>query len=101
MQVPKPETKTFRERVLPSPASFLPLLLLYPSLLLVFLPINAGLGHLLGRLHPGGIVLAAVLFGGLEAGAGAMQRDAGVPAVAVQVVQAVVIVTMVVAGKKR
>ena len=49
-QVPKPETKTFRERVLPSPASFLPLLLLYPSLLLVFLPINAGFGHLLGAL---------------------------------------------------
>lgn len=36
--------------MLPSPASFLPLLLLYPSLLLVFLPINAGFGHLLGAL---------------------------------------------------
>lgn len=36
--------------MLPSPASFLPLLLLYPSLLLVFLPINADFGHLLGAL---------------------------------------------------
>lgn len=36
--------------MLPSPASFLPLLLLYPSLLLVFLPINAVFGHLTGAL---------------------------------------------------
>jgi simple sugar transport system permease protein len=56
---------------------------------------------LLGRLHPGGIVLAAVLFGGLEAGAGAMQRDAGVPAVAVQVVQAVTLLTLVVVMRRR
>lgn len=55
---------------------------------------------LLGRLHPGGIVLAAVLFGGLEAGAGAMQRDAGVPAVAVQVVQAVVLLTLVIMARR-
>ena len=61
MQVPKPVTKTFRERVLPSPASFLPLLLLYPSLLLVFLPINAGLGHLLGALATLLAVFALVL----------------------------------------
>ncbi|MBP9897254.1 MAG: ABC transporter permease, partial [Gemmatimonadales bacterium] len=55
---------------------------------------------LLGRLQPLGVVIAGALFGALEAGAGAMQRDAGIPAVAVQVVQAVVIVTMVVAGRR-
>jgi simple sugar transport system permease protein len=54
---------------------------------------------LLGRLQPLGVVVAGILFGALEAGAGAMQRDAGIPAVAVQVVQAVVIVTMVVAQR--
>ena len=36
-----------------------------------------------------------MLFGALEAGAGAMQRDAGVPAVAVYVVEAVVIIVVV------
>ncbi len=55
---------------------------------------------LLGRLHPGGVIVAAVLFGALEAGAGAMQRDAGVPAVAVQVVQAVVLLTLVVVARR-
>jgi simple sugar transport system permease protein len=51
---------------------------------------------LLARLHPGWIVLSGILFGALEAGAGAMQRDAGVPSVAVYVVEAVVIVTILV-----
>ena len=46
---------------------------------------------LLARLHPLGVVATGLLFGALEAGAGAMQRDAGVPAVAVYVVEAVVI----------
>ncbi len=50
---------------------------------------------LLGRLRPMAIVAAALLFGALEAGAGAMQREAGVPAVAVMVVEAVVILAMV------
>jgi len=50
---------------------------------------------LLARLDPGGVVLAGVLFGALEAGAGAMQRDAGVPAVAVSVVEAVVMLVIV------
>lgn len=54
---------------------------------------------LLARLHPLGIVAAGILFGALEAGAGAMQREVGVPAVAVFVVQAWVVVVMaVVAG---
>jgi ABC-type uncharacterized transport system permease subunit len=56
---------------------------------------------LLGRLSPAGVVLSGLLFGALEAGAGAMQRDAAIPAVAVQVVEAVVILTMVIAARKR
>jgi ABC-type uncharacterized transport system permease subunit len=52
---------------------------------------------LLARLNPLGVVLTGILFGALEAGAGAMQRDAGVPAVAVYVVEAVVIVVVVLA----
>lgn len=52
---------------------------------------------LLARLHPLGVVATGLLFGGLEAGAGAMQRDAGVPAVAVYVVEAVVIIVVLLA----
>jgi simple sugar transport system permease protein len=52
---------------------------------------------LLARLHPAGVVATGILFGALEAGAGAMQRDAGVPAVAVYVVEAVVIVVVLLA----
>ena len=52
---------------------------------------------LLARLQPLGVVVTGVLFGALEAGAGAMQRDAGVPAVAVYVVEAVVIVVVLLA----
>lgn len=46
---------------------------------------------LLARLDPRWIVPSAVFFGALEAGAAAMQRDAGVPAVVVQVIVALVI----------
>jgi simple sugar transport system permease protein len=56
---------------------------------------------LLARLHPLGIVATGILFGALEAGAGAMQREAGVPAVAVYVVQAWVVIVMAVAGSGR
>lgn len=56
---------------------------------------------LLGRLHPLGVLAAGLMLGALEAGAGAMQRDAGIPAVAVQVVEAVVILVLVVAGRRR
>jgi simple sugar transport system permease protein len=52
---------------------------------------------LLARLEPAGVVATGILFGALEAGAGAMQRDAGVPAVAVYVVEAVVIVVVLLA----
>jgi ABC-type uncharacterized transport system permease subunit len=54
---------------------------------------------LLARLHPLGIVASGVLFGALEAGAGAMQRDAGVPSVMVSVVEAVLILFVLVAGR--
>jgi general nucleoside transport system permease protein len=56
---------------------------------------------LLGRLHPLGVVLAGLLFGALEAGAGAMQREAGVPAVAVYVAEAVVILAVLLAESAR
>ena len=55
---------------------------------------------LLARLHPLAIVATGILFGALEAGAVAMQREAGVPAVAVQVVQAWVVIIMAVATVK-
>ncbi|MDQ8177449.1 MAG: ABC transporter permease, partial [Gemmatimonadota bacterium] len=50
---------------------------------------------LLARLDPRAVVPSAVFFGALEAGAAAMQRDAGVPAVVVQVIVAVVVLTVV------
>ncbi|HEX7024304.1 MAG TPA: ABC transporter permease [Gemmatimonadales bacterium] len=52
---------------------------------------------LLARLHPAGIIATGVLFGALEAGAQGMQREAGVPAVAVAVVEAVIILVVLVA----
>jgi ABC-type uncharacterized transport system permease subunit len=56
---------------------------------------------LLARLHPAGVVATGILFGALEAGAGAMQRDAGVPAVAVYVVEAGVIFMVLLVDAKR
>jgi general nucleoside transport system permease protein len=56
---------------------------------------------LLAGLHPAGVVISGILFGALEAGAGAMQREAGVPAVAVYVVEAVVIVVALLATAPR
>jgi simple sugar transport system permease protein len=59
--------------------------------------LSAGSGYtaiavaLLARLHPLGVIPAALFFGALEAGAASMQRAAGVPAVATQIVQGVVI----------
>ena len=49
---------------------------------------------LLAGLRPGGVVLTAVFFGALQAGAGAMQRDAGIPAAWVDVVEALVILAV-------
>jgi general nucleoside transport system permease protein len=52
---------------------------------------------LLAGLHPAGVVITGILFGALEAGAGSMQREAGVPAVAVYVVEAVIIIVALLA----
>lgn len=49
---------------------------------------------LLGGLRPGGVVVTAIFFGALQAGAGAMQRDAGIPAAWVDVVEALVILAV-------
>ena len=51
---------------------------------------------LLARLNPVGVLATGVLFGALEAGAGAMQRDAGVPSVVVSIAEAVIILGLVV-----
>lgn len=52
---------------------------------------------LLARGSPGGVVAAGIFFGAIDAGAGAMQREAGIPAVAVAVVQAVTILVVLLA----
>jgi len=56
---------------------------------------------LLARLDPRAVVLSGILFGALEAGAAGMQRDAGVPSVIVYVIEAVVIIVVLVAGRRR
>jgi simple sugar transport system permease protein len=50
---------------------------------------------LLGRTSPLGIVIAALLFGGMRAGAPSMQIDAGVPAELVGVIQATILFFLV------
>lgn len=49
---------------------------------------------LLAGLDPRGVVVTGLLFGALQAGAGAMQRDAGIPAAWVGVVEALVILAV-------
>jgi simple sugar transport system permease protein len=49
---------------------------------------------LLAALDPAAVVGTAVLFGALEAGSGAMQREAGIPAVWVVAVEALVILAV-------
>ena len=46
---------------------------------------------LLARLDPLAVILTAVLFGGLESGALAMQREAGIPSATVSVVEGALI----------
>lgn len=59
--------------------------------------ISPGFGYsaiavaLLARLHPLAVIGTGIFFGALEAGATAMQRDAGVPSVFVAVIEALVI----------
>jgi general nucleoside transport system permease protein len=52
---------------------------------------------LLARLDAAGVIASGLLFGALEAGASAMQRDAAVPAVVVSIVEALIILGVVVA----
>ena len=54
---------------------------------------------LLGRLDPLAIVPSAILFGALESGALAMQRDAGIPSVVVTAVEAVLVLTLLLAER--
>jgi len=49
---------------------------------------------LLAGLNPVGVIFTGVLFGALQAGAGAMQREAGVPLAWVNVVEALVILAV-------
>lgn len=56
---------------------------------------------LLAGLNPAGVVVAGVLFGALQAGAGAMQRDAGIPAAWVGVVEALVILAVLAIDRAR
>lgn len=52
---------------------------------------------LLARLNPLGLLGTALLFAALEAGGGAMQREAGIPSVAVYVVEAVILLVVLIA----
>lgn len=56
---------------------------------------------LLANLNPLGVVGTGILFGALEAGASAMQRDAGVPATTVSVVEALLILLVLAADRLR
>ena len=56
---------------------------------------------LLARLDPLLVVATAILFGALESGASAMQRDAGVPAVVAAIVEASAILLVLAAGRVR
>jgi len=55
---------------------------------------------LLGRLHPVGVVVAALFFGALDAGSNAMQRAAGVSSVLVSVIQGTVVVFLVLLDRR-
>src|ERR1700754_3441526 len=56
---------------------------------------------LLARLDAAAVLAWGILFGALEAGATAMQRDAGVPSVVVSVVEAGIILALVAAERAR
>lgn len=55
---------------------------------------------LLARLDPLAVVLTAVLFGGLESGALAMQREAGIPSATVSVVEGALILFALAGGAR-
>ncbi|MFN8458419.1 MAG: hypothetical protein U0401_27825 [Anaerolineae bacterium] len=46
---------------------------------------------LLGKLHPAGVVIAAILYAGMEIGADAMQRRAGLPSSVIFIVQSLIV----------
>lgn len=56
---------------------------------------------LLARLNALGVVATGVLFGAFEAGAAAMQRDAGVPSVVVAIVEAAIILAVLAIDRAR
>jgi simple sugar transport system permease protein len=56
---------------------------------------------LLARLHPAAVVGTGLLFGALEAGAAAMQREAGIPLAWVGAVEAMVILFVLAADQIR
>lgn len=56
---------------------------------------------LLARLDPRWVIVSAVFFGALEAGGASMQREAGVPAVAVQIVIATILLGVLAAAQWR
>jgi general nucleoside transport system permease protein len=56
---------------------------------------------LLARLDPLATILTGLLFAAMEAGASAMQREAGVPAVAVFIVEAVIIIVVLLTDVRR
>ena len=56
---------------------------------------------LLGRLDPLAIIPSAILFGALESGALAMQREAGIPSVVVTAIEAVLVLAVLLAERWR
>jgi simple sugar transport system permease protein len=56
---------------------------------------------LLARLDASAVIWTGILFGALEAGAGAMQRDAGVPSVVVSIVEGTIILALLVVDRWR
>jgi simple sugar transport system permease protein len=69
--------------------------------------ISPGFGYtaiavaLLARLDPLGVIATGVLFGALETGAAALQRNAGVPAVFVSVIEALVVLGVLAVERAR
>jgi ABC-type uncharacterized transport system permease subunit len=69
--------------------------------------ISPGFGYtaiavaLLARLDPLAVIVTGVLFGALETGAAALQRNAGVPAVFVSVIEALVVLGVLAADRVR
>jgi len=56
---------------------------------------------LLAGLNPLGVIITGILFGALETGASALQRDAGIPATLVSVIEALIILAVLAAEPLR